>query len=291
MGKEKYSRKDFIRLLGFGTAALAFPDFSFSQTHKYTAPIAIQLYTVRKKIEKDFESTIRAVAEMGFFGIETYALPQNITLVRASKVFKDCGLKVISMHTEMPVGDQRDAILRMADAYNCKYVVYAGWPQGDKYKNLEATKRTADTYNEAASFFKTKGLHFGLHDHWWEFEKMDGIYPFYYLLEHLDPSMFFEIDTYWVKTSGQNPAKVIADFGKRAPFLHIKDGPAIKGDKAYEQVPAGSGTMDFPSIVKAGGSHIKWMIVEFDEYAGNILEGVQDSYTYLTKNSLAKGKV
>lgn len=33
---------------------------------------------------------------------------------------------------------------------------------------------------------KTQGLRFGLHNHWWEFEETDGIYPFYYLLEHLD---------------------------------------------------------------------------------------------------------
>jgi len=69
----------------------------------------------------------------------------------------------------------------------------------------------------------------------------DGYYPFYYLLEHLNKEIFFEIDTYWAKTAGQNPAKVLKIFGKRAPFLHIKDGPAIKGDEANKQVPAGQG--------------------------------------------------
>jgi hypothetical protein len=59
----------------------------------------------------------------------------------------------------------------------------------------------------------------------------------------------------------------------------------------YAMVPAGSGVMDFPAIVKAGGINIQWMIVEFDEYAGNIFDGIQGSYTYLTKNSLAKGKI
>ena len=59
----------------------------------------------------------------------------------------------------------------------------------------------------------------------------------------------------------------------------------------YANVPVGQGAMDFPSIVKAGGNNIKWMIVEFDEYGGNIFDGLQHSYTYLTKNGLAKGKV
>jgi sugar phosphate isomerase/epimerase len=291
MTPTNYSRKEFLKLLGLGTASLTFSGWKSSEITKEAAPIAIQLYTVRREIEKDLEGTIHKIAEMGFVGIETYALPANITLAQAAKVFKDCGLKVVSMHTELPADDQIDTILKMADAYECEYAIYAGWPQEEKYKNLDATEQTADMYNEAAAFLKTKGLQFGLHNHWWEFEKTDGIYPFYYLLENLDPKVFFEIDTYWVKTGGQNPVQVVADFGKRSPFLHIKDGPAIKGKKAYEQVPAGSGTMDFPSIVKAGSGDKKWMIVEFDEYAGNIFEGVQGSYTYLTKNDLAKGKV
>lgn len=291
MESANYSRKDFLKLLGLGAASLTFTGWNNVVKGKDGAPIAIQLYTVRREIEKDFKGTMHKIADMGFEGVETYALPANITLAQAAKVFRDCGLKVISMHTELPVGNQRDAILKLADAYHCEYVTYHGWPQGDKFKNLEATKRTADTYNKTAYFLKTKGLHFGLHNHWWEFEKVDGVYPFYYLLEHLDKDIFFEIDTYWAKTGGMDPVKVVTDFGKRAPFLHIKDGPAIKGDKAYEQVPAGSGTMDFPSIVKAGGSNIKWMIVEFDEYAGNIFEGVQSSYTFMIKNGLAKGRV
>jgi sugar phosphate isomerase/epimerase len=227
---------------------------------------------------------------MGYVGVETYALPASLTLPGAAKVFKECGLKVFGMHTELPIGDQRQSVLKMADTYECDHVIYAGWPQGDKHKDLDAIKRTAQLYDETAVYLKSKGLRFGLHNHWWEFEKTDGVYPFYYLLEHLSPEIFFEIDTYWAKTGGMNPAKVVADFGKRAPFLHIKDGPAIKGDKAYEQVPAGKGTMDFPSIVEAAGQNTKWMIVEFDEYAGDIFEGMNTSATFLTSKGLTKGK-
>ena len=48
--------------------------------------------------------------------------------------------------------------------------------------------------------------------------------------------------------------------------------------------------MDFPSIVNAGGENIKWMIVEFDEFEGDIFKGAEQSYKYLTKNNLAFGK-
>lgn len=279
-----------MTLLGMGAAALTFTGPNFSETRKSTASLGFQLYTVRKQIEKDLEGTMRKIAGMEYVGVETYALPGNLTLPAAAKVFKECRLKVFGMHTELPVGEQRESVLKMADAYECDHVIYAGWPQGDKYKDLDAIKKTAELYDEIAVYLKSEGLRFGVHNHWWEFEKTDGVYPFYYLLEHLSSEIFFEIDTYWAKTGGMNPAKVVADFGKRAPFLHIKDGPAIKGDKSYEQVPVGRGTMDFPAIVKAAGQNTTWMIVEFDEYAGDIFEGMNASATFLTSNGLAKGK-
>jgi sugar phosphate isomerase/epimerase len=142
-----------------------------------------------------------------------------------------------------------------------------------------------------AAFLKTKGLRFGLHNHWWEFERTDGMYPFYYLLEHLDKEIFFEIDTYWAKTGGLDAARVVRDFGKRAPLMHIKDGPAVKGEQSYAQVPAGEGSMDFRAIAKAGGKNTQWMIIEFDEFAKDIFDGIKKSYTFLVQNGLAAGKI
>ena len=290
MKPDYYTRRDFVTLLGMAAAALTFSGRDLPEKRKSSASLGFQLYTVRKQIEKDLKGTMRKIANMGYVGVETYALPENLTLAAAARVFKASGLKVFGMHTDLPMGAQREGVLKMADAYQCDHVVYAGWPQGEKYKDLDAIRKTAELYDETAVYLKSKGLRFGLHNHWWEFEKTEGVYPFYYLLEHLSPEIFFEIDTYWAKTGGVSPAKVVADFGKRAPFLHIKDGPAIKGDKAYEQVPAGKGSMDFPSIVEAAGQNTKWMIVEFDEYAGDIFGGMKASAAFLTSKGLAEGK-
>jgi len=277
--------------MGLGAVAFAFSDSDLNPSPRHKAKTGLQLYTVRKAIEQDFEGTLNKIAEIGFVGIEYYPLPESITTEYAAKVFKDLKLIVLGMHTPLPVGDQRDAAVKLAEAFNCDRVIYPGWPQGEEYKNVDATEGTAGTYNEAAAFLETKGLKFGLHNHWWEFEKTDGIYPFYYLLEHLDKSIFFEIDTYWAKTAGRDPAKVVRDFGKRAPLLHIKDGPAVKGDTMYNHVPAGDGSLDFAAIVKAGGKNIEWMIIEFDEYERDVFDGIRKSYGFLTKKGLAEGNV
>lgn len=283
------SRRGFIKTIGLGTAVMALPKFSLFASGLQPPKLGIQLYTVRYEIEKDFENAVQKIAEIGFKGIESYPLPENLTLEHAAKVFKDNCLEVFSIHSELPVGTDLDNTLRTAEAYNSKLVVYHGWPEDDKYKGKDKLKATVDLYNNIGDKLKSYGLQFGLHNHWWEFEDYNGIVPFNYLLENLNKDIFFEIDTYWVKTGGMDPAKVINDFGDRAKLLHIKDGPAVKGDSMYKQLPVGKGNVDFQSVYNACKNHTGWMIVEFDEYEGNIFEGIEESYNYLTSNNFAKG--
>ena len=91
------------------------------------------------------------------------------------------------------------------------------------------------------------------------------------------------------------PATIVAKFGKRAPLLHIKDGPAkytdsLGKDEPEPMVAVGKGTQNFPAIVKAANGNTEWMIVEMDVTATDIFDAIRDSYEYLVKNKLARGK-
>jgi sugar phosphate isomerase/epimerase len=297
------SRRDVLALIGKGTvAAIAFPSFGCIENTK-EAKIGFQLYSIRRQIEKDFEGSIQKVSAMGYLGVETYPLPSNISIERAAKVFKDNGLSIISMHTELPIDDNLIPILRMAETFQCSTIVHSGWPNNLSTQNSDLLIRTSEIYdsvdklnkrvnlyNEINASLNKNGLRFGIHNHWWEFERSNNLYPFYYFLERLDKGIFFEIDTYWIKTAGFDPVKAVEDFGLRAPFLHIKDGVAKKGSTMYSFASAGKGSLDYPSIIKSSKGNVQWMIVEFDEYAGDIFEGIQGSYSYLIKNGFAKGR-
>jgi sugar phosphate isomerase/epimerase len=254
--------------------------------------IGLQLWTVRQAIEQDFEGTVRKVAAMGYTGVETAFFPEHVSYAQAGQLFKDLGLTVAGVHCEVPTDDvQKATWLAMAEAYDCQRLIWHGWPREDRYQSVENTKRWVEIYNAANAFAQANGLRFGLHNHWWEFEEVDGHTPFYFLQEHLDPDIFFEIDTYWAKTAGHDPAKVVADFGDRAHLLHIKDGPAPTGRIVNQQVALGKGTLDIPAILRVASDATEWLIVEFDDCATDVLQAVQESYDYLAHEGGAQSRV
>lgn len=250
-----------------------------------SAPIALQLYTLRESLAKDFAGGIKKVAEMGYVGVETAGFP-GTTAQAAKKLFDDLGLVACSAHTQLPVGDKKNEILDTAEILGCKRVICAALRPETYYQSLAQMQKTCELVNEAGQNAAGRGLSLGMHNHWWEFEQVEGRYCYQVLMECLDPAIFFEIDTYWVKAAGLDPVAVVKEIGKRAPLLHIKDGPGVRGQP---QVAVGQGIMDMPAVIKAGENSTEWLIVELDECATDMLEAVEKSYQYLAGKGLARG--
>jgi sugar phosphate isomerase/epimerase len=242
-----------------------------------SAQIALQLYTVRDALAHDFAGVIRRVAAMGYAGVETAGFP-NTTPAAAAELFRSLGLAVAGMHVPLPLGDQQQEALETADALGCRRLV-VGYVPPEQVRTADDVRRLGDAFNEANIAVAAHGLSLGFHNHWWEFQPTADGSPVYEILrQQLDPSIFFELDTYWIKTAGGDPAAVVADFGARAPLLHIKDGPAVTEEP---MVAVGAGTLDVPAIVRAGAPHTEWLIVELDRCATDMLTAVEQSYHYL----------
>jgi sugar phosphate isomerase/epimerase len=292
-------RREFLQLAGLGAlGASILPSDIISAKDAATVPpkIGLQLFTVRNEIQSNIVETLRRVADVGFEAVEVAFWPENVSLKQAGKYLKDAGLTVCSAHIAIPIGDKKAAMLEAAEAYNCKRMIWHGWPEDKRYSSLDGTKELVDVYNEANQFAKSNGLQFGLHNHWWEYRnKVGGRFVYEILFEFVDPDVLFEIDTYWVKVAGQDPAKIVGRLGKRAPLLHIKDGPARWHDSLPQENPdpmvaVGKGAQKFPAIVKAAKGNTEWMIVEMDKTATDVFVAIQDSYNYLIRNDMAKGK-
>jgi len=291
---KRLPRREFLKSGGTATlGTILLPGFAFPKTDPAPAQISLQLYTVRKEIEKDMAGTFRRLSSIGIKTVETAFWPKNVTAKEAARQLKNAGLKVSSSHIEIPVGDKKQAMLETAEAFGSKRMIWHGWPEDKRYSTLDGTKELIQIYNEANRIAKANGLRFGLHNHWWEYRnRVGGRLVYEWLLDGVDKDIFFEIDTYWVKVAGQDPAAVITKFGKRAEMLHMKDGPAIWRDTLAEDNPdpmvaLGKGTQNFPAIAKAAYGNTKWMVIEMDVVSGDVFEAIKESRKYLLKNKFA----
>ncbi len=227
---------------------------------------------------QDFVGTVTRVAEIGYAGVETAGFP-GTTPQEARRLFDDLGLTVVAAHTPLPVGEQQNQALDVAAQLGCDRIVCAALRPDPYYASPDQIRKTCDLVNEAAEIASANGLKLGMHNHWWEFEPVDGVYPYRAWLEYLNPAVFFEIDTYWARVAGHDPVQVLQEFGARAPLLHLKDGPGVQGEP---NVALGEGVMDIPAIVQASAGVAEWLIVEFDHCATDVLEAVARSFEYLS---------
>lgn len=249
-----------------------------------TAPIALQLYTLRELAAQSFENTVRKVADIGYVGVETAGFP-NTTPEAAGRLFRELGLQVVGAHNPLPIGDRKNEVIESMQAIGCTRIINPAFG-ADHYQSLSQIRRTCETFNEAAAVAVEHGMTLGIHNHWWEYQQVEQRYIYEVLLEHLDPAVFFEVDTYWVKVAGHDPAAVLRQLGSRAPLLHIKDGPA--DNTQSPMVAVGAGIMDWRTIIPAG-SAAEWLIVELDRCATDMLEAVENSYNFLIQEGFARG--
>jgi sugar phosphate isomerase/epimerase len=249
-----------------------------------TAPIALQLYTLRDSLAQDFTAVVKKVAALGYVGVETAGAyggsPQT-----AARLFNDLGLQVCSAHGPLPLGDKKQEVIDMLGALNCTRLVLA-WQPPEMFQSEAGIKQVCESLNEAALVARAHGFTVGYHNHWFEYELLNQRVAADLMLEHLAPEVFLEVDVYWVQTGGQDPAAVVKRLGRRAPLLHIKDGPCVRGQP---MTAVGEGQVDIAGVIQAGAGTTDWLIVELDACATDMFEAVQKSYQYLIGKGLARG--
>lgn len=242
-------------------------------------PIALQLYSVREDLARDFRGTLEKIAAIGFTGVETAGFPEGITAQKAKQIFDELGLTVVSAHSPLPLDEQQDQVLETMHTLACPHLI-SPWMTPDLYKSAETIRDVAEIFNRVYAICAAHGLKFSIHNHDFEFQLVDDIPALSILSRYLDPGITFELDTYWIHVAGQDPAHVVSEFGARAPLLHIKDGPGVRGEP---MLALGEGVVNIPAIVKAGGDHTEWLIIELDACATDMLEAVEKSYRYLSQ--------
>jgi sugar phosphate isomerase/epimerase len=250
----------------------------------YPLPVALQLYSIRETLAKNFEAGVREVASMGYVGVEPAGF-QGTTPQAAGRLFRELGLAVPSAHSTLPIGDKKKQVLDTMAAIGCKRIVAGSLPEA-LFQSLEGIYEAADRLNAAAAVAREHGMAVGYHNHRQEFTLVEGRPAYEHMLPRLDPDVLWEVDTYWAKVAEHDPAEVIAKLGPRAKLLHIKDGPGTVRDP---MTAVGDGVMNWPHVMAAGKAHGEWLIVEIDNTAGDMMKAVEKSYRYLADKGWGHG--
>lgn len=239
-------------------------------------PISIQLYTVREQAKDgNHLKALQQIADIGYEGVEGHGYGMTPTEFR--RTVEDMGMKVSSYFGPFPLPDKINEFIDTALGLGVTQTVSGFWIED--FESVDAIQRTADKVSEAIPVLGAAGLNFSLHNHWFEFEPVEGRLAMDRLLE-LVPSLNLEIDIYWCAAFGLNdPAAVVSRLRDKAPLLHVKDGPLVKGEP---HVAVGSGVLDIPAVLAAGDP--EWWVVELDECATDMMEAVAQSYRYLKGN-------
>ena len=244
-------------------------------------PLSIQLYTLRDAMaDGNHLPVLQNLADIGFKGIEGHGF--GMTCEEFRKVVEDMGMQVSSYFGFNPTLETVNEFIDNALALGVSDTV-CGYGTKE-FATVEAIRETADLLNLVAPKVREAGLSFSLHNHFWEFEVVEGRIAMEGMMDAC-PLVTMELDTYWATNFGANKAaEMVTKFRDRVKLLHVKDGSMVRGEP---MTAAGAGKVDLVEAIQAGDPN--WLIVELDECATDMLEAVEQSYRYLVGNGLASG--
>ncbi|UFU07011.1 sugar phosphate isomerase/epimerase family protein [Ruania halotolerans] len=238
------------------------------------APISVQLYSVRDAMSTDMTATLRRLAEIGFQSVEAFGFVDRVDEYLAAK--QASGLEIPSGHAKLVEVDDPSATFDAAKALGIGTVIDPAI-HADKWSDRQSVEGLAARLNSLAGQAADRGLQVGYHNHWWELAEIDGTPALEIFAAALDERVVLEVDTYWAEVGGQSAPALQERLGDQVGFLHIKDGPLTRDNKA--QLPAGAGQAPIEAILAASPSAVR--VVEFDDYDGDVFEGVATSLAYL----------
>ena len=234
-------------------------------------PIGLQLYSVRQDCAQDLPRVLEAVAKMGYDGVE-FAGYYNYSAANLRKLLDANGLKCCGTHTGLDtlLGEALPATVAFNLALGNKYLIVPGLKE--EYRNSrDAWVRTAKLFNEIADKVATHGLRTGYHNHWIEFEELDGELPWDTFFGNTKTAVIMQLDTGNALRGGAKSQPILERYPGRAATVHLKEYSATN-DKAI----LGEGDVNWNEVFTLceGSGGTEWYIVEQESYAFPPLECV-----------------
>lgn len=221
-----------------------------------TPKIGVQTYSFRNYFPKNLVSTLDRVQAMGIKEVELFM--GKVPPEEMKKLCDERGLSIPSTMVDFDVlRDNPQEAVRLSKLLGTEYISCAWIPHEVGNFTFKDAKEAVRVFNNAAKVLKENGIKFTYHPHGYEFKKHeDGTLLDYIFAKTPTGFVYFEMDTYWITFGGGDCVEWLQKHPNRWKLMHLKD--MKKGtpkdltgqSNVNNNVPLGTGELDFPAIIK-----------------------------------------
>ena len=243
-------------------------------------PVALQLYSVREDCAKDLVSTLKAVAEMGYEGVE-FAGYHERGAEELKRTLDDLGLKVAGTHIGINtlLGDELQKTVEFNSILRNRFLIVPGFPEEHR-DSKAAWLKTAQIMNEVSEKVKPYGMRIGYHNHLIEFQPMEGEIPWDIFFGVTNEDVVMQLDTGNAMHGGADPVQILKRYPNRATTVHLKEFSSTN-----DKVLLGEGDVNWSEVFELceTTSGTEWYIIEQEGYAYTPIECVRHCLENLRK--------
>ncbi|WP_281998431.1 sugar phosphate isomerase/epimerase family protein [Priestia flexa] len=243
-------------------------------------PVAVQLYTLRDELEKDFKGTIEKVAELGYEGVE-FAGYGGYSAQEVRELLEQVGLQVAASHISLEqLEENLEEVISFEKelgntAIVCPYLA-------PERQTEEGYKQLISVLNHAERRCAEEGIRLYYHHHDFGLKELpNGKSALETILDETNVGV--EFDVYWLTKAGGNPVEWMKKYQNRARLIHLKD---MTTDDKQLFAPLGTGGVNLTAILSQGDNmDVKWWIIEQDQCEGPALDSVKQSLGYYLQHA------
>ncbi len=242
-------------------------------------PVALELYSVRHELKKDLRGTLKAVAEMGYQGVEFAGAPEyNPQELRS--LLEEFSLVCCGWHTpfDLVQDEKLEGTIAFNKAVGNSRIIVPGIPERLR-RTREDWLKLAGFFNQLAGKLATHGMVTGYHNHHIEFVPLNGERPWDTFFGNTNASVIMQLDTGNAIFGGADPVALLQKYPGRAGTVHLKPYSKQAGEKDGEQgfrALIGEDDTPWQEIFQlcetVGGT--QWYIIEYESDAYPPLEAV-----------------
>ncbi|HEV7866862.1 MAG TPA: sugar phosphate isomerase/epimerase [Chthoniobacteraceae bacterium] len=236
--------------------------FAVDFSGDFKGPAGLQLYSLRESFKTDVPGTLDKVKALGIREVET-ASTYGLGPEKFKAMLEERGLKPVSGHFQYEaLKKDTAAAVKEAQALGLKFAVCPWIPHEIGSFGEADVQRAAADFKTFGAAFKAAGIQVAYHPHGYEFRPVveGGTETLFdRMVKTTDANVVsFEMDVFWVVHPGQDPAKLLATYPDRWVLMHLKDirkgartGVFTGKAPLTDDVPLGTGQVDWPTVLKA----------------------------------------